>query len=1098
MLIIGDLGFASLVLVVCLVLAAFALVVRRKWRASAARKEEIRRLLAMASEEAARAQLEDSVSCSAASLPSVSCPYQCAVCYFPTTTRCAKCKVVRYCSGKCQILHWRQGHREECRPPEEGTNFELKRAFLEEYVNHDGKCQNGVNKSTKLVELLPDEDTLLKSSSSAEELHTKCNDAKTAYGKGNTSPESSSASFSGFSASTTGSESSDDISVCESISSIDSGKCDEHISADTALGISEKDSNANIRDPVKPLSPKFASLVDSVGGFSSSGTLNQSKGDYDDGQVQCRSIKSSLSGNCTGNGTLTKESLVPDFWEGVVDSSGQRDRIENCSASSMSSGINTKDAFDSGSTLHFSFHLSQDNTPTVGKQVFEKASGDAFGAEKPHGVYVSPSVKAKDGVNATDFPSKKYERTRYGDEGSSNSSKNGAHFLKPREVSSSSFHSVHDSAGSSLKSGVVTGSMDAKSPGNSPSSTNGMTTHVSSNENRNLLRSHMVLSSTAPDKHAVSKSEDHSASHVKSRKAYETDKHVGFSSQATGGSLNSRNGLKMSVWRVIDQLKGSVISKHNQLGDPTDLDGKCNQKGLFSYELFIRLYMWKGVELRPCGLINCGNSCYANAVLQCLAFTPPLTSYFLQGLHRKTCRKREWCFSCEFEGLILKFKEGKSPVSPIGIVSQLKCIGSQLGHGREEDAHEFLRYAIDKMQSVCLMESGKKTFSSIEEETTLIGLIFGGYFRSKIKCTRCHGKSERHERMMDLTVEIEGDIGTLEEALRQFTRTETLDGENKYRCSRCKSYEKAKKKLTVLRAPNVLTIALKRFQSGKFGKLNKLVRFPESLDLTSFMSGTSDKPEYKLYGVIVHVDIMNAAFSGHYVCYVKDSRNKWFKIDDSTVTPVEIERVLSKGAYMLFYARSQPLDPRSLKNRAVPPVPVSKTLPVWNSGKDPTQRSQRSTNSYLTLDRSFYLNMHQLQRTGEDSSSDNSSLFSSYSDEGSCSTASTRDSTSFDDLSDYIFGDSSTLSSSPLYSRYSPIQTYEGSGGGGLVNLGGEGRGSVPFLHSDVMTKPRRDSNSSFSNMETDLGPLSVANQLFGDLKYNVVPSRRPRRGRTD
>jgi len=38
--------------------------------------------------------------------------------------------------------------------------------------------------------------------------------------------------------------------------------------------------------------------------------------------------------------------------------------------------------------------------------------------------------------------------------------------------------------------------------------------------------------------------------------------------------------------------------------------------------------------------------------------------------------------------------------------------------------------------------------------------------------------------MMDLTVEIEGDIGTLEQALRRFTENETLDGENKYYCSR--------------------------------------------------------------------------------------------------------------------------------------------------------------------------------------------------------------------------------------------------------------------------------------------------------------------------
>lgn len=50
------------------------------------------------------------------------------------------------------------------------------------------------------------------------------------------------------------------------------------------------------------------------------------------------------------------------------------------------------------------------------------------------------------------------------------------------------------------------------------------------------------------------------------------------------------------------------------------------------------------------------------------------------------------------------------------------------------------------------------------------------------------------------------------------------------------------------------------------------------------MSGTSDKsPIYRLYGVVVHLDIMNAAFSGHYVCYVKNIQNKWFKIDDSMV-----------------------------------------------------------------------------------------------------------------------------------------------------------------------------------------------------------------------
>jgi hypothetical protein len=30
-------------------------------------------------------------------------------------------------------------------------------------------------------------------------------------------------------------------------------------------------------------------------------------------------------------------------------------------------------------------------------------------------------------------------------------------------------------------------------------------------------------------------------------------------------------------------------------------------------------------------------SCYANAVLQCLMFTRPLTTYLLEGLHSKNC-----------------------------------------------------------------------------------------------------------------------------------------------------------------------------------------------------------------------------------------------------------------------------------------------------------------------------------------------------------------------------------------------------------------------------------------------------------------------------
>jgi ubiquitin carboxyl-terminal hydrolase 36/42 len=118
------------------------------------------------------------------------------------------------------------------------------------------------------------------------------------------------------------------------------------------------------------------------------------------------------------------------------------------------------------------------------------------------------------------------------------------------------------------------------------------------------------------------------------------------------------------------------------------------------------------------------------------------------------------------------------------------------------------------MQSVFLKEA--PAAGPFAEETTLVGLTFGGYLHSKIKCMACLHKSERPELMMDLTVEIDGDIGSLEEALAQFTAYEVLDGENRYFCGRCKSYQKAKKKLMILEGPNILTVVLKRFQVRVF------------------------------------------------------------------------------------------------------------------------------------------------------------------------------------------------------------------------------------------------------------------------------------------
>ncbi|KAL7187318.1 hypothetical protein ACSBR1_037393 [Camellia fascicularis] len=326
---------------------------------------------------------------------------------------------------------------------------------------------------------------------------------------------------------------------------------------------------------------------------------------------------------------------------------------------------------------------------------------------------------------------------------------------------------------------------------------------------------------------------------------------------------------------------------------------------LFPYEDFVELFNWDKRGFPPCGLLNCGNSCFANVVLQCLVYTRPLVAYLLEKGHRKECRRNDWCFLCEFQTHVERSSESRHPFSPINILSRLSNIGGDLGYGKQEDAHEFMRFAIDTMQSVCLDEfGGEKALHPSTQETTLIQHIFGGHLQSQVICSKCNNVSNQYEDMMDLTVEIQGDATSLEECLDLFTVRERLHGDNMYKCDGCNEYVMAWKRLTVRRAPNILTIALKRFQSGRFGKLNKRVTFPETLDLSPYMSEVGDGNDvYKLYAVVVHVDMLNASFFGHYICYTKDFCGKWYRIDDCKVMRVDLEEVLSQGAYMLLYSR---------------------------------------------------------------------------------------------------------------------------------------------------------------------------------------------------
>jgi hypothetical protein len=121
-----------------------------------------------------------------------------------------------------------------------------------------------------------------------------------------------------------------------------------------------------------------------------------------------------------------------------------------------------------------------------------------------------------------------------------------------------------------------------------------------------------------------------------------------------------------------------------------------------------------------------------------------------------------------------------------------------------------------------------------------------------------------------------------------------MDGDNKINCEKCKVKRTCHKHLLFKSLPNILVIALKRFEFDyntmlKY-KLNKYFEFPYELDMKEYLMENHQETntEYELTGITIHFGVVDF---GHYYNIIKGPDKKWYKFNDIYVSEFKEEDI---------------------------------------------------------------------------------------------------------------------------------------------------------------------------------------------------------------
>lgn len=336
------------------------------------------------------------------------------------------------------------------------------------------------------------------------------------------------------------------------------------------------------------------------------------------------------------------------------------------------------------------------------------------------------------------------------------------------------------------------------------------------------------------------------------------------------------------------------------------------------------------------GLMNLGNTCYMNCILQCLVGTTRLAEVFLNGEYQVQLDSRlghKGYIANSFARLVRAMYQSAlhCPRGQVSYISPKEMVGvcghiSQVFRGYEQqDCHEFLNFLLDGLhedlnvrgnkpglKALTEREEAKREAMNVHEASvnewmrylfnneSLISRHCQGQYLSRLECRVCGTTSTTYNPFSCLSIPIPSSSGTvtLEDCFKQFTQPELLQGDDAWNCPKCKKRQATIKTMRLSRLPDFLIIHLKRFQHGGGGgllgwagssggtnKLGTFVRYPVSheLDLLPYwlpatgmqtlsVGGRPYQSPPFRYRLYAVANHFGTLKGGHYTAYVKRGR----------------------------------------------------------------------------------------------------------------------------------------------------------------------------------------------------------------------------------